>query len=82
MTTETLLLSLIALAITYLFFHYLIQSATKSKEISKNSAAQLKVLIEMALASGVPSNKIENEIAVSNQNTAKQAEEQKGRNGK
>lgn len=69
----TILIVIALLVISLLVFYFLIQSATKSKQVVLNSDAQLKVLIEIALNAGVPASKIENEIQLYKSNKIKAA---------
>ena len=73
METLTPVIIIVLLLINLFLFYLIIQSATKSKQLSRNSDAQLKVLIEIALNQGIPINKLANEIEVYKNNKIKEA---------
>lgn len=58
MNTSTLLIVAIASVFNFIILYLIVQSATRSKQISEIQEHQLKVLIEIALASGVDEEKI------------------------
>lgn len=59
MSTQILLIIAIATIINLFVLYLIIQSATRSKRIAEAQEHQLKVLIEIALASGVNKDAIE-----------------------
>lgn len=69
-------IAIIAVAIFLLniiISYQVIMGATKAKKLLKCSNAQLKVLIELALASGVPKEKIKYEIKICEKSALEQA---------
>lgn len=67
--STTLMVTALAAIVTLVILYSIISSASRSKKILQTSNAQLRVLIEIAKASGVDPEKIRYEILIARQQT-------------
>jgi hypothetical protein len=72
-TQSIIIIALFAFAFNFLIIYLIIVGATKSTSLLRNSNAQLRVIIEMALAAGVSPEKIQYEMDINQSGILKQA---------